>query len=96
MSGSEHGGHDGRADHDDSGHGSSGHDGKRHGKGHGGGHGRGSGSGNGPSDEELTGFASGRGGPGLAPTSTSVIVALALSVAMGALGGWVLRVSAGS
>lgn len=87
--GAEHGGSDGGEGHGGAGHG----DGRGDGEGH---HGGGSGGdgGSGP-DDGLRDFASGRGGPGLAPTSTSVIIALALSIAMGALGGWVLRVSAG-
>ena len=101
-SGTDHAAHEG-AGHDAAGHGASGHHGgsEGHAGGHGGGahhDGRGThsethnGDGNGGLDE----LASGRGGLGLAPTSTSVMIALALSIAMGALGGWVLRVSAGS
>jgi methionine-rich copper-binding protein CopC len=97
--GAEHGSDaHGPDDHGSNGHRGDGHGGGDHrGKGHGGGHGdgrdgdRSSGGDGGPAE-----LASGRGGPGLAPTSTSVVIALALSVAMGAVGGWVLRVSAGS
>lgn len=38
-------------------------------------------------------LAAGAGRLGLAPTTQSVLIALALAMAMGALGGWVLRVS---
>jgi methionine-rich copper-binding protein CopC len=86
----DHGGDQGHGDGHGSGSGGA-HGGSRHGNGHGAGD-RDASRG-GPDDPQL---ASGRGGPGLAPTSTSVVIALALSVAMGALGGWVLRVSAAS
>jgi methionine-rich copper-binding protein CopC len=82
-----HGGSAGGAAHGD-GHDENGHDGHHED--------RGAARGGSPADGGLPDLSSGRGGPGLAPTSTSVVIALALSIALGALGGWVLRVSAGS
>jgi methionine-rich copper-binding protein CopC len=86
----------GHAGHSSTGHAGSHHDGSSHGAGHHAGGGHAGAHGSGTSGDGLPELASGRGGLGLAPTSTSVGIALTLSIAMGALGGWVLRVSAGS
>ncbi|HEY7876218.1 MAG TPA: copper resistance protein CopC [Actinomycetota bacterium] len=98
LTGGDHSGgaHSGR-DHGAGGHGDGHGSGGEHGKGHGGrghgGHHQADGGRDGGGDPQL---ASGRGGPGLAPTTTSVVIALGLSIVMGALGGWVLRVSSAS
>jgi methionine-rich copper-binding protein CopC len=89
---SAHGaGHTGHAGHGAGHSGHSGHAGHAgtHSSGHAGHHHHGAGL----VEPPLT-SAAGRGG--LAPTSQSVLVALGLSMLLGALGGWVLRVSATS
>ena len=93
--GDDHGTHGGDGsghgdgDHGNGGHGGNGKDHRgdgEHSKGHGGVAG----------SDDPPELASDRGALGLAPTTSSVVIALALSIAMGAVGGWVLRVSAGS